>query len=191
MYILTVVQIECRSCGTFKLKAKDSGSVEVSLHDTNKSVDLQTCIDDLSSSQQVRCKCEDAGRSARSLKVTNIKKLQDHAFVNIHRGGSQKSAETEKIPTKVAFPKDPINMGASIDNLYEPIAVLERKGESIDPGHWTCAKKVEGQWWLFDDDKIAKLSDEELKERHGAAMVLLRRMTQKKEFLSRRKSSPG
>jgi len=52
-------------------------------------------------------------------------------------------------------------------------------GHSYHTGHWTTTRKLQGDWWLFDDHRATKVN--EVMERpedpqHTTCMVLLRRV---------------
>ena len=102
-------------------------------------------------------------------KVKRAKKLaEDGKSVVANVASKDASSETTFAP--FSFEDD---VGSNNSGYYELIAVLTHKGRSSNSGHyvgWSKNHKT-GQWYMFDDDVVTKVSEEDILKLSGGGKL--------------------
>lgn len=89
---------------------------------------------------------------------------------------------TQKITTNVSYPVEGLDMAPyvvfknQLGEVFDLEAVVLHTG-SIQNGHYTCIRKINGGWWKFDDSNVEPVSAGSAVSENAYFMVYRRRPT--------------
>lgn len=95
-----------------------------------------------------------------------------------------------------------VGTGSDFDNdtgFYELAAIVTHKGRDADGGHYVAwVKEKDDQWLLFDDDRVSRVKDEDIKKLTGSgggdwhmAYVAFYRARRVRDVVERLKNAPA
>ncbi|KAF6226900.1 hypothetical protein HO133_008341 [Letharia lupina] len=182
-----ITKIQCRSCGHAwdscvekKFAFTTSMPSTKNLPDRESRVCITECLDAYSIPDSVDVHCNGCGETSRASKWMQLKDLSPYVLVNlnrvvVHGSENQMEATFTRNPDTVSLPlSEGVTMKDGVEDVqYEAIGTIKHRGIDFSGGHWTSWMKIDGQWWCFDDDHVAK---KESKRGHPVTcMVVLKR----------------
>ncbi|KAI9771913.1 MAG: hypothetical protein M1835_006346, partial [Candelina submexicana] len=185
----TATKFCCSACGHQYQRVQDFLCLNLDISKRVKQTSLGACWTSLPNRETLEdYKCSNVrgngtdrgcGRAGKVEKITYLKKVPDYLAVHLER-----MVGTSKLETKVTFPTGVLDLSQwagpepelRTEALeYEVIGIVEHRGQSSDNGHYTAIRKIDGKWWLLDDDIVKELSEEEVKQRQDGYLFFLRK----------------
>ena len=95
----------------------------------------------------------------RFLQSGNAERAVEWLFNHPDDTGEDAAAPTASSPAAAAIPGS-----KAVPARFKLKAFISHKGPSVHSGHYVAHIRVNGQWLLFNDEKVVKADDESVKE---------------------------
>lgn len=138
----------------------------------NNSNTLEQCLDDYMKVEVLdgdnMWYCDKCKRKSRATKQLTLWKTGDYMVVHLKRFTSiynrlTFSIQTTKSDRNVKFPLENLDLSSYVEEknergeIFDLVAMVIHYG-SIDHGHYICFRKIDDQWYVFNDANVRKMA---------------------------------
>jgi len=170
-------EIQCRHCGN--VSHREENFVDLSL-DIEDCTSITHCLRQFSKSELLagqekymcdNCHCrQEAFKSMKIRSLPQVLVLHMKRFKYMDRIGSFK-----KLYSRVVFPfelriVDTVQLCDPVDEnrIYDLFAVVIHIGGGVRSGHYVCMVRHHRKWFLYDDDLIRCISEDDVRSCFGS-----------------------
>lgn len=166
-------QTKCLRCET--VTSRDEKFLDLSL-DIEPNSSITHCLRQFSAREMLNGKekyfCDCCSCRQEASKCMQIKQLPEIAILHMKRFKYIEGLEAfKKLCYRVVFPIHLrlINTVPDVeDRAYKLIAIVVHIGSGMLYGHYTCFVKNNDDWFLYDDDKIYMVTEDDIKTCFGS-----------------------
>ena len=155
-----------------------SSIVSFMMHGSTNSFSLEKCMESMFSPSQANCdKCKN-DQSQISVFLTSLPEI---LILHISRFTKRWYGQG-KVFQFISFPgQEDVDFGHFVPpdincgpTVYKLVAIVAHSG-TMNKGHYVCYSKIHDQWILFDDNKVSKVSQEEVFQSQAYLLFYVRK----------------
>jgi ubiquitin carboxyl-terminal hydrolase 12/46 len=168
----TTTEVRCTRCGTSTTRDEVFRDLSLDVSDNTSvyhSLKRFTAPEVLSEFQCPKCPARvKATRSVRFLALPRT------LVLHLKRFRGKVGSEPVKLPHRVVFPRELCLAVLSAescmrrDRRYELFAVVAHVGRGLSSGHYVCLARHGPQWFLYDDDVVVAVTEDDLQSCFGS-----------------------